>query len=166
MKRPKLRTPENGEHICRLIAEGNSLRQVAKALKIESAGSITDWIREDAEFAVQYARATELRCQWWAEEILEISDADYTGSNGFVDNAAVQQARLKSDNRKWLLSKLLPKQFGDKITQELVGDPNAPVVTRIELVPVSPAPRSELPAPDGGGEATVSRLRALPSRTS
>ena len=26
-----------------------------------------------------------------------------------------------SDNRRWLLSKLWPKQYGDKVTQEITG---------------------------------------------
>ena len=70
-----------------------------------------------------------------------------------------------SDNRKWLLSKMLPKQFGDKVTQEIVGEDGGALITRIELVPVDPRPRpEELPAQDGGDEATVTPLRALPSR--
>ena len=69
-----------------------------------------------------------------------------------------------SDNRKWLLSKMLPKQFGDRVTQEIVGGGDQPLITRIELVPVAPKPRPELPARDGGDDATVTPLRALPSR--
>lgn len=46
-----------------------------------------------------------------------------------------------SDNRKWLLSKMLPRQFGDKVTQEIVGDANRPLVNRIELVPIDPPSR-------------------------
>jgi len=45
---------------------------------------------------------------------------------------------LRSDNRKWLLAKLLPKRFGDRVTAEVVGDANAPLLTRIELVAVAP----------------------------
>jgi hypothetical protein len=50
-KRPKLRTPENADRICALLAEGRTLRQIARELRIESASSITDWVRGDAEFA-------------------------------------------------------------------------------------------------------------------
>ena len=52
----------------------------------------------------------------------------------------------------------MPRKYGDKITQELVGDTEQPIVTRIELVAVYP------PARDGGDEAMVTPLRALPSR--
>lgn len=74
-----------------------------------------------------------------AEEVIEISDAPIL-FEGVPDNALVQQARLRSDNRKWMLSKMLPKQFGDKVEASIVGDPDQPIVTRIELVAVrSPA---------------------------
>ena len=100
-----------------------------------------------------------------AEEIIAISDANYTGPDGLVDNGAVQQARLRVDNRKWLLSKMLPKQFGDRVTQEITGDNGGALITRIELVPVDPPPRpEELPASGGDNEATVMPMRALPSR--
>jgi hypothetical protein len=46
----------------------------------------------------------------------------------------VQKQRLQVDTRKWLLSKLAPKKFGDKI--EVSGDPANPLVQRIERVVV------------------------------
>jgi hypothetical protein len=82
-----------------------------------------------------------------ADELVEISDADCT-VDGKPDNALVQQARLRVDTRKWILSKMLPKRYGDRVTTEVTGDPNAPLLTRIELVAVSPK-RSSSPAEDG-----------------
>jgi hypothetical protein len=81
-----------------------------------------------------------------ADEVIEISDADCT-VDGKPDNALVQQARLRVDTRKWLLSKMLPRRFGDRVTTEVAGDPDAPLLTRIELVAV-PA-RPSRPAEDG-----------------
>lgn len=56
-----------------------------------------------------------------ADELIEISDANFTGPDGRADNALVQAARLRSDNRKWLLSKLLPKKYGDKAASPVRG---------------------------------------------
>ena len=75
------------------------------------------------------------------------NDALAADAVGEADNALVQKQRLQVDSRKWMLSKLLPKQYGDKVTQELVGNPDAPIVTRIELVPVAPITR-RLPKPE------------------
>jgi hypothetical protein len=97
------------------------------------------YLRDDvaAKFASDYARAREIGYQKMAEEVIEISDEEVIGPDGYIDNGAVQRARLRAESRKWLLSKMLPKQFGDKVTQEITGDPDAPLVTRIELVPVA-----------------------------
>ena len=110
-------------------------------------------------------RAREAGCLLWADQLLAISDADYTGPGGLVDHARVQQARLMSDNRKWLLAKMLPKQFGDRVTQEIVGEDGGTLITRIELIPVGPRPRPEADAEVASvGEASVTPLRAITSR--
>jgi len=93
-----------------------------------------------------------------AEDLLIIGDDPCLGLDGGVDHAAVQRARLMCDNRKWLLSKMLPKQFGDKVTQEITGEDGGAVISRIELVAVDPRPRQgELPA-DGDEAGEVRRF--------
>ena len=55
--------------------------------------------------------------------------------DGKKDWAAVQKHKLQVDTRKWLLSKLAPKKFGDKL--ELTGDPDRPLaIQKIERVVV------------------------------
>jgi len=99
---------------------------------------------------VRYTRAREQGYERMAEEILEISDDNYTGSDGRGDNALVQQARLRVDARRWLLVEDAARKYGDRLTAEIAGDAERPIVTRIELVPVDPIPQlQELPARDG-----------------
>ena len=151
-KTPKLRSPENAERVCALLAEGQSLSQIAKVLRISSVGSITDWMRDDAEFAVNYARAREAGCERMADDLIALSNVDCT-VNGEPNNALVQQARLRVDTLKWVLSKRFPRQYGDCVTQEIVGDAARPVITRLELVPVEPvvrAPRAQALETGGG----------------
>jgi hypothetical protein len=65
------------------------------------------WARENREgFYSQYARAIETRMDGHADEILEIAD------NEHGDPA---RDRLRIDTRKWLMSKIAPKRFGDKL---------------------------------------------------
>jgi hypothetical protein len=92
-------------------------------------------------FADMYARARSIALERFVDEVIIISDAPCIGPDGYADNGLVQKQRLQAESRKWLLSKLLPRQFGDKVTQELVGDPERPVVNRIELVAVDPIVR-------------------------
>ena len=87
------------------------------------------WAAEKPAFSEQYAKARELLLEHWAEEILEIAD---DGSNDWMERNAkdnpgwvangehIQRSRLRSDNRKWLLSKLAAKKYGEKL--ELGGE--------------------------------------------
>jgi hypothetical protein len=135
-----------------LPANGSKI-SVARCIS-PPASTVRSWAIErepvrngETPFAERYARAKAIGLERLADEVIAISDAPCTGSNGEADNALVQKQRLQVDSRKWLLSRLLPKQYGDKVTQELVGNPDAPIVTRIELVPVAPITR-RLPMPE------------------
>jgi hypothetical protein len=60
-------------------------------------------------------------------------------AEGKLDGVSVAHARLRVDTRKWLLSKLAPKKYGDKL--ELSGDAENPIaVQRIERVIIKPKP--------------------------
>jgi len=152
----KLRTKENAELICGLIADGAALPDVADILDCVTS-SITDWIREDgnnggAEIAAAYARAVEVRAERMAEQLLDIADDERYMAHPALAAAMVTQQRLKVDTRKWLLSKMLPRKYGDRI--EVGGDPSAPLVTRIELVAVEPASHARVidNVPDDGAD--------------
>jgi terminase small subunit-like protein len=145
----KLRSEENAELICDWIVEGKTLREIAGALGC-TAGAISKWADDDATFAQRYARAREMACQLLVDDLLALSDADCIGPDGLPDNALVQRARLMVDTRKWILSKVLPKRFGDRVTAEITGDPNAPLITRIELVAVPAVHRQLGPVIDAG----------------
>jgi single-stranded DNA-binding protein len=121
--------------VCTRLAEGESLRKAAEA-EGTTHSTILAWVKEDAEFANQYARAREIGYHLLADEIVEISDESqrdsYTDEQGNVrvNAEVVARSRLRVDTRKWMLSKMLPKVYGEKL--ELKGDPENPVhmVTR------------------------------------
>jgi hypothetical protein len=55
-----------------------------------------------------------------ADEILELADAPVPVlDNGATDNALVRQRQLQVDTRKWFLSKLAPKVYGDRLNVEV-----------------------------------------------
>lgn len=170
--RPTRYTQQIADEICERLAEGESLKVICFDPHMPSEALVRLWAQDDAAdkagtgagFSARYARAREQGCERLAEEILEISDADCT-VDGKPDNALVQQARLRVDSRKWLLSKMLPKKYGDKVTQEITGNDGGALITRIELVPVAARPRPEADAETATlGEASVTPLRVLPSR--
>ena len=139
--------PKLGAEICARIANGEFLSHICRDPGMPLEQTVRAWVlhnrgKEDGEgFAVSYARAREMGYDHMAEEILDIADGNIH-HRGIPDNALVQQARLRSDNRKWLLARVLPKKYGDKVTQEITGDAEKPIITRIELVPVDPIVRA------------------------
>lgn len=125
--RPSGYSQEIADTICSDLAAGLSLREIAAKDGMPSRDTMRRWLGQFPEFQAHYARARELQMEHYAEEILDISDdasADVSiGSDGIkrVDNEAIQRSRLRVDTRKWLMSKLAAKKYGDKLTAELGG---------------------------------------------
>lgn len=139
--RPSDYTPDLAADICSLIAEGNSLRKICEADEMPDKSTVFRWLAKEATFRDQYARAQEDRTAAMAEDLLEIADANMSDIrivDGKVvfDGDVIQRAKLRVDTRKWLMSKMSPKKYGDKVTQEVSGPDGGPVetITRIELV--------------------------------
>lgn len=93
------------------------------------------WVDTDAKLAEDYAHAREDLIERMANEVLELADSEVPETeDGKKDWQAIQKHKLQVDTRKWLLSKLAPKKYGDKL--EVSGDAANPLVTRIERVVV------------------------------
>jgi hypothetical protein len=129
---------EDRAQISALVLKG--MRSGLSAFKACQAAGVPQstfnrWVDADAKLAEDYARAREDLIERMAQEVLELSDSDVgLLPDGKKDWAAIQKHKLQVDTRKWLLSKLAPKKYGDKI--EVSGDPANPLVQRIERVVV------------------------------
>ena len=78
------------------------------------------WCDEDPKLAEQYAISRMKLMDMIAEEIIEISDElPPMTANGSLDSAGVNHQRLRVDSRKWLLSKLAPKKYGERQTVDM-----------------------------------------------
>ena len=134
--RPSSFAPEIAREICRRLAEGESLREVCRGNDMPAESTVRLWAVSDRDgFYAQYARAREAQLERWAEEIVEIADdasndwIDRQNKDGslvrVLDREHVTRSGLRVDTRKWLMSKLAPKKYGDKV--HLAGDPENPV---------------------------------------
>lgn len=121
-------TPETAALICERMAKGESLRSICRDDGMPAESTVRLWAVDDREgFAAQYARAREAQMDALAEDILDIADdsrndirVDQDGKE-VVDHELVQRSRLRVDSRKWLMSKIAPKRYGDKIEHEHSG---------------------------------------------
>ncbi len=132
-------TPELGAEFCRRIIEGRMVRDVCSDPDMPSSRSFYAWLREYPELAEHYAVAKELQCDAIAADILKI--ADTADADNVVDEYGnikpnhewIARSKLRVDSRKWLLSKMLPKKYGDKIEQTIVGDSANPLTVTVEF---------------------------------
>lgn len=106
-------TKAAAERICKVVAEGGSLRAAARAEGL-SHSTIREWLKRYADFDDQYARARDVKHRGYEEEIDEaVAEAERAASDPVCGSLRIQAARLRIDTRKWQLCKMLPKIYGD-----------------------------------------------------
>lgn len=97
--------------------------------------TVNRWLRENTEFRDQYARAREEQAEHLLDEILLIAD---DATNDFmtitkgdvsyeVENKEwTSRSKLRVDTRKWAMSKLAPKKYGDRLDLTSGGEKLTP----------------------------------------
>lgn len=149
--RPSAFSQEIADAICTAIAAGNSLRAICERPDMPAISMVMRWLADDdrAEFREQYARAREAQADTLAEQMLQIADdgtndtqVDDEG-NVRIDHDHIARSRLRVDTRKWLASKLAPKKYGDKITNEHTGEGGGAIKVASTVRFVMPEPRSD-----------------------
>ena len=110
-----------------------SLRAICEDKKVPAARTVHRWLtkEENGDFRQQYARAREMQADTLFDQILAIAD---DGSNDtqktddgkvIVDHDHIQRSRLRVDARKWMVSKMAPKKYGEKV--QMMGDGGGPI---------------------------------------
>lgn len=119
-------TPEIAAEICDRLSTGETLRQICRSAGMPSDASVRRWAMDDVNgFASQYASARDLGLEAMADDLFDITD---DGSNDWMERELknglvievpntelVMRSRLRADTRKWYLSKLAPKRYGDRL---------------------------------------------------
>lgn len=129
---------ESKDKISQIVLDGMTDKGLSCFKACQKAGvpnsTFMRWLDLDAALAERYARARHDLIERIAQDMLDITDQDVgTTLEGKKDWMAVQKQRLQVDTRKWLLSKLAPQRYGDKL--ELSGDPDRPLaIQKIERV--------------------------------
>lgn len=112
---------EMATRICEGIASGRSLRTICEDEAMPDKATVFRWLAAHEDFRDQYARAREAQADAMLEEILDIADDgkndSYTDEEGNVrtNQDVIARSRLRVDTRKWAMSKMAPKKYGDKL---------------------------------------------------
>jgi len=115
--------PALAEEVYQLMSrDGISALAACKSVGL-SWGAFWALTTENEIHVMKYARAREALLDRHAEELMQISDTPVMGTKSvskatgleITEGDMIEHRRLQVDTRKWLLSKLLPKKYGDKL---------------------------------------------------
>ena len=115
-------THEQRAIVLRAIESGASMRTAAEQAQLSSHAAIRRLVANDPHFAAQYTRARELGLDALADQVIEIADDQTLDANA---------RRVMMDARRWYLSKLAPKRYGERtehlltVTHDVAALPTA-----------------------------------------
>lgn len=121
---------ETLDEICKIIETSDKgLSTILQRDDFPSVSEFMRWLQDDSKPEVReyYARAKRIQMELFGDQIIQIADDSSNDTiiteNGVVENHEfVNRSKLRIDTRKWLMSKLAPKKYGDKIQTEHSGE--------------------------------------------
>lgn len=110
------------DDILELVEKGLSAFKACEQVGIPRK-TFEDWTEKDEALSARYTRAREKRADHIFEEMLQIAD---TPKIGTIETAKewgtevqtkdmVDHRKLQIETRKWMLGKMAPKRFGDRL---------------------------------------------------
>jgi len=117
------------------IQAGASVKSILDNPDYPSRTTFYSWINKNPDFIELYKTATEIRADGIFDDMLVI--ADDRSQDRFLDAqgnyqqsmTAVNRARVQLDTRKWVLGRMNPRKYSDKIDITSGGD-------KLKLVPI------------------------------
>ncbi len=101
------------------------MRTICKPDDMPNMSSVFKWLAEKPEFSKQYAQAKQECADAMVEDMLEIADDT---------NGDAARDRLRVDTRKWISSRLKPKKYGDKVSQDHTSSDGSMTPAKIERI--------------------------------
>lgn len=157
--RPTTYTPELAAEILASLTIGESLRTACKPDHLPAISTWYLWMRDQSELSEQYARAKAEAADAMSEDILDIAD-DAT-NDWMADNydegktpgysfmgEHVQRSKLRIETRRWLMSKLKARKYGDKLDLTTGGDKLPTPIYGGTAVSIDPTKSTKKPGED------------------
>lgn len=117
---------ELADRVCVLLVEGVSLNKISKMDGMPSLVTFFTWTKKYPEFLNKYRDARNFRAELDAEILIDMADEPLIGrktrtvrkgktvKREVVEGDNVERAKLKVNTRQWVVSKLLPKKYGNQ----------------------------------------------------
>ena len=107
--------------VLELVSQGSSVSRACKAVSDYNKDKFYECLKASDEAKDNYARAIRFRQEVLFDDIVEIADDSIQDTRiledgrEVVNNDVIQRAKLRVDARKWVLSRMNPKKYGDRL---------------------------------------------------
>jgi hypothetical protein len=114
-------SPELADRVLSRLAMGEPLKSIGRDPLMPAASTVVGWATRDVDgFAERYRAARNSQLEMMAEDLLDIAedsslDWEETEKGKRVNGEVVNRSKLRVHARMWLLSKLKPETYGDRL---------------------------------------------------
>lgn len=152
--RPEKYSPELADLVCERMIEAGSLPAACRAdPRLPDRNTVYRWCNRHPDFAAQFAQARERLMERWADDIIEVAEDGNSDPN---------DRRVRIDTKKWLMTKLAPRRYGDKL--QVAGDPENPLRVLHEAVSIERLSPVELDALERFARARLQAIDVAPQQ--
>jgi hypothetical protein len=138
-------SPEIADRIIVLLMRGEMLSDICQEPDMPHPNSVLTWVAENREsFAARYREARQTGYHMVADGLFGITD---DRSNDWIvrckedgtvemilDSERVPRARLRFDSRRWVLPKVLPRDYGDRPNLQARRDDESDMAEFLKLL--------------------------------
>jgi hypothetical protein len=109
------------DKICLRLMQGETLRSICREEDYPPESTVRQWALDNREgFYAHYARARDIGIDSIVDEMIDIADSNefdtkLINGNEVPNTEWITRSRLRVDTRKWYVSKMAPKRYGEKI---------------------------------------------------
>lgn len=101
------------DQVCDLLSGCKTMTEIA-AMAGVSKGSFISWVTDDADRSARVKAARALAATYWEERATQVlEDAP--------DEFELKKARELAHHYRWRASKIAPREYGDRVAQEISG---------------------------------------------
>jgi hypothetical protein len=167
MGRHTLYTKDVADWILDQLASGRTLADVCRDPAMPARPTVQGWVNEDREgFATPYKKARDSGCHAIADQIIDIAD-DASGdwmvlqkpdgtTETVINPQHLHRCKVRIKARCWLLSKLLPRTYGDRPAPAPLEKPESDLAILLKEIDGN---SRGLPSEDGTWDPEKSALK-------
>lgn len=119
-------TDELGQRLRDELAVGKSLAEICAPSDMPDELTIRRWLSApDHPLIPYYAAGREMGYRKMGDDLVKISDGRDPDND---DRVKVERDKLRVNTRQWILTRMLPKVYGDRYVQEITGKDGAALI--------------------------------------